>query len=302
MKKILIIEDEKDIRESVVDILRLHNYKVIEAANGNEGLIAALNHLPDVIISDVMMPGFDGFQLMEHLQNNKRFFNVPVIFLTAKSQPDDFRKGLKLGAADYITKPFKMDELLNSVKKQLDKLESQKQDAQNYFLLAFENPFVGIFYFANNEIQQINQRFIEITGYHLSDLKKMEMSQLFAGNTELALNAINDCHSGIRNEVFLDSIIITKSKQAVDVTIYVKDISTEDNKAVFGNIYVKNNTSESQSNNAEIQSLIDFFRTTDNTKVMQEIMNATKILELDEKKKTSGIIEKINLTPAKWMF
>ncbi len=296
MKKILIIEDEKDIRESVADILRLHNYKVVEAANGNEGLIAALSHFPDLIISDVLMPGFDGFQLMEHLQNNKRFFNVPIIFLTAKSQPDDFRKGLKLGAADYITKPFKMEELLASIKKQLTKIENQRQVEQNYFLLAFENPFIGVFYFVNEEITQVNQKFVQMTGYSLPEIKRLNMENLFAGNSNDSIAAIMDCYKGIRSEVFVDTIIITKEKQALEATLYVKNISTEETNAVFGNFYHKANTVETESNGNEIHSLIEFFRSTDNMKVMQEVMNASKILDLEEKKKQTALQEKISIT------
>ena len=79
MKKILIIEDEKDIRETLKDILEMRNYRVVMAADGNEGLIKTLKEKPDLIISDVLMPGFDGFQLFEHLKQSSEAENIPFI-------------------------------------------------------------------------------------------------------------------------------------------------------------------------------------------------------------------------------
>ncbi len=123
MKKILLIEDNESLRENTAEILELANYKVVTAENGKQGVEVALRELPDLIICDIMMPVLDGFGVLHMLQKNSSTKNKPFIFLTAKSEHNDFRKGMDLGADDYITKPFNGTELLNAVESRLKKIE-----------------------------------------------------------------------------------------------------------------------------------------------------------------------------------
>ncbi len=124
MKKILLIEDNESLRENTAEILELANYKVVTAENGKEGVEAALNEVPDLIICDIMMPVLDGFGVLHLLQKTPATKNKPFIFLTAKSEHNDFRKGMDLGADDYITKPFTGTELLTAVESRLKKIEA----------------------------------------------------------------------------------------------------------------------------------------------------------------------------------
>lgn len=128
MKKILIIEDNKEVRENIAEILELSNYKVFQADNGKSGIEQALEHLPDLIISDIMMPILDGYGVLHAVHKNEALKNTAFIFLTAKAGHDDFRKGMELGADDYITKPFTGTELLNAVDSRLKKLDLLKKD------------------------------------------------------------------------------------------------------------------------------------------------------------------------------
>lgn len=127
MKKILLIEDNDDIRENSAEILELANYKVIVAANGKAGVEKALQEIPDLIICDIMMPVLDGYGVLHAVHKNEAIKNIPFIFLTAKSERNDFRKGMELGADDYITKPFEGTELLNAVDSRLKKIDLLKQ-------------------------------------------------------------------------------------------------------------------------------------------------------------------------------
>ena len=127
MKKILLIEDNDDIRENTAEILELANYKVIVAANGKAGVEKALQEIPDLIICDIMMPVLDGYGVLHAVHKNEAIKNIPFIFLTAKSERNDFRKGMELGADDYITKPFEGTELLNAVDSRLKKIDLLKQ-------------------------------------------------------------------------------------------------------------------------------------------------------------------------------
>ena len=116
MKKILVIEDNHDVRENLAEILELSDYTVYTAENGKTGVEKAMEHLPDLILCDVMMPELDGFGVLRILEKKQNTANIPFIFLTAKSEKTDFRKGMNLGADDYITKPFDDVELLDAKK------------------------------------------------------------------------------------------------------------------------------------------------------------------------------------------
>ncbi|SDD45163.1 response regulator [Niabella drilacis] len=128
MKKILLIEDNDDIRNNTAEILELSSYTVITAENGKEGVEKAIAHVPDLIICDIMMPVLDGYGVLHAIQRNEAIRNVPFIFLTAKTERSDFRKGMELGADDYITKPFSGTELLNAVDGRLKKVDLLKQE------------------------------------------------------------------------------------------------------------------------------------------------------------------------------
>ena len=128
MKKILLIEDNEDVRSNTAEILELSNYQVIVAENGKIGIEKALEHLPDLIICDIMMPMLDGYGVLHAIHKNDAIKNTPFIFLTAKTERGDFRKGMELGADDYITKPFSGTELLNAVDGRLKKIDLLKQE------------------------------------------------------------------------------------------------------------------------------------------------------------------------------
>ena len=127
MKKILVIEDTLEVRENICEILELDGYEVLSAANGKEGVEVAVKQLPDLILCDVMMPELDGFGVLKILNKNQRTHHIPFIFLTAKAERTDFRKGMGLGADDYITKPFDDTELLEAIEMRLKKSERANQ-------------------------------------------------------------------------------------------------------------------------------------------------------------------------------
>jgi CRP-like cAMP-binding protein/CheY-like chemotaxis protein len=127
MNKILLIEDNHEIRENTAEILELANYTVVTAENGKDGIEKAGQHKPDVIICDIMMPILDGYGVLHMLNKNEDLRDIPFIFLTAKTERSDMRKGMEMGADDYITKPFTELELLNAVEQRLKKVELLKK-------------------------------------------------------------------------------------------------------------------------------------------------------------------------------
>lgn len=123
MKKILVIEDTLEVRENLCEILELSGYEVHSAKNGKLGVEQAIAVIPDLILCDVMMPVLDGFGVLKILNKNPKINHIPLIFLTAKAEKSDMRKGMGLGAEDYITKPFDDVELLEAIEMRLKKAE-----------------------------------------------------------------------------------------------------------------------------------------------------------------------------------
>jgi DNA-binding response OmpR family regulator len=123
MIKILVIEDEAPIRDKIVTVLQYENYEVFDASNGREGVVAARQHRPDLIICDVLMPDMNGYGALAALRDDPETSVIPVIFLTAAASRADMRKGMELGADDYITKPYTVEELLAAVRTRLERQE-----------------------------------------------------------------------------------------------------------------------------------------------------------------------------------
>lgn len=121
MEKILVIEDESAVRDNIAEILELAQYEVITVADGVKGLELIRQQTPDLIICDVMMPQMDGFEVLETLQSDPDLAAIPLILLTAMADLQNLREGMDLGADDYLTKPFDLNELLISVSSRLRK-------------------------------------------------------------------------------------------------------------------------------------------------------------------------------------
>ncbi len=138
MKKILLIEDNQDVRENTAEILSLANYNVLVAENGKIGVELAQQEKPDLIVCDIMMPELDGYGVLHILSKKPETANIPFIFLTAKTEKTDIRKGMNLGADDYLTKPFDDTELLNAIETRLRRTKMFRQyDASPEGLDAF---------------------------------------------------------------------------------------------------------------------------------------------------------------------
>ena len=131
MKSILVIDDNPGIRENTAEILELAGYKTLTAENGKKGVELAQKEKPDVIVCDIMMPELDGYGVLHLLRKNPETEQIPFLFLTAKTERSDFRKGMEMGADDYITKPFDSEVLLLKIKAILKRNEEQNKESEN---------------------------------------------------------------------------------------------------------------------------------------------------------------------------
>jgi len=118
-RTILLIEDKSSLSETLKTLLELHQFKVILAGNGEDGIELARQKLPDLVISDVYMPVLNGYELLEFFKNDSILSNIPVIMLTAKTEIEEVNLAMKKGAAGYITKPFLFKNLHATIRKVL---------------------------------------------------------------------------------------------------------------------------------------------------------------------------------------
>ncbi len=123
MKTVLLIEDDTALRENTAELLELSDYRVITSPNGKIGIATAKGERPDIIVCDIMMPEVDGYGVLEALSYDKTTSQIPFIFLSAKTEHKEIRKGMNLGADDYLTKPFEEDELLSAIESRLAKAQ-----------------------------------------------------------------------------------------------------------------------------------------------------------------------------------
>jgi two-component system, sensor histidine kinase and response regulator len=131
VSKILVIEDELNVRENIVELLESEDFEVFSAKDGFEGIFLAQEHSPELILCDVTMPELDGYGVLNNLRKNPNIAITPFIFLTAKAASEEIRQGMNLGADDYLTKPFSRQELLTTIKARLSKqkIHDQNTDA-----------------------------------------------------------------------------------------------------------------------------------------------------------------------------
>ena len=122
-RTILIIDDHNEIRENTAELLSFGGYKTLTAENGKKGVEIALAEKPDLIVCDIMMPELDGYGVLHLLRKNPETEDIPLIFLTAKAERSDLRKGMEMGADDYVTKPFEEIELMNAIESRLRKYD-----------------------------------------------------------------------------------------------------------------------------------------------------------------------------------
>lgn len=194
---ILVVEDQKNVREDIVEILESADYKVLAAECGGHALDISKSNLLDLVISDIMMPGMDGYQLLENFQSNPNLQNIPFIFLSAKSSENDLRSGMIKGADDYITKPFRAKDLLRSVETRLAKYKNWKKNIdklRDSFALAVPH--------------ELRTPLIPLLGYSeiiLEDIKKISREEIYELVERIKLGAVR-LHNRVEKFILLSSL------------------------------------------------------------------------------------------------
>lgn len=237
IKKILIIDDEKVLVENIFDFLSLNGFHVIVAYDGNEGIQKAISHSPDLIVCDIMMPNLDGLDVYRTLKNIPGTIDIPFLFLTAKVQLDDIRKGLQLGVDDYITKPFMLSDLLSSINMRIAKYERLKNCNEEKFNALFYSPLIGVFIYFKNKIIFSNQKFADILNVSLKDVYNIDLKNIFTGKNMNQLNAnIDLCSENNISDFLIDCELIDASNKEKKVKIYGKNFKFKMSYGIIFNI------------------------------------------------------------------
>jgi CheY-like chemotaxis protein/CRP-like cAMP-binding protein len=190
MKTILLIEDDRALRENTEELLELSGYSVITAPNGKIGIQLAKEKRPDIIVCDIMMPEVDGYGVLKDLSSNENTKHIPFIFLSAKTEHKEIRKGMDLGADDYLTKPFEEEDLINAIESRLAKVELLGRMAQEGSLDPGD---------PENQIRTLNElkNFFDDNGEPVSFIQGSTIFQegTYSHKIYLILKGVVKCHT-----------------------------------------------------------------------------------------------------------
>ncbi len=238
MKRILIIEDDRTLRENTSIFLEEEGYEVIKAKDGSEGVQMALQYLPDLILCDIAMPKLNGYEVYNTLQEIKSTSLIPFIFLTAKTEKEDIRAGMQLGADDYITKPFDYDDLLNTIATRLIKHEKLSNANVEKYRGLIDNPLTGVYVLNQNlDFDFTNIKFNNIVGYTTDELTRMQIEDiLYSHDKETISQEIKKCFNGAQNSFKKKVEVINKKGEVIPVEIYGSITKVDKNATIIGNL------------------------------------------------------------------
>ncbi len=221
MKTVLVIEDEKGIRNNIAKILKHQGIQVIDAGDGEEGIEMAKHYLPDLVICDIMMPKCNGYEVLEALRLDSKTAFTPFIFLSAKVDKPDVRQGMNLGADDYLTKPFTSAELMDAVSARLARQEAianpykteMKRAAENLNHLAFYDPLTNL-----PNLILLHQRLRE-----LLDQKQSEPESIIA----MMRIHVAPSNAPIQPDQPLDDVIVQQVADRLNQFLRLQETSTD---------------------------------------------------------------------------
>lgn len=237
MNKILIIEDDFTLRENLTEFLTEEGFNVNSADNGVTGIQMAISQMPDIILCDIMLPGMNGLEILKTVQQIKTTSPIPLIFISAKSEKEDIRSGMQLGADDYITKPFDLYELLQTIRIRLEKNERIKKIYDEKFYALIDNPLMGVFIYVDDKFEYVNAKFASLFGLEIKEFTSKSFKDLIA--SESANQIMEKIRKGLKGilenvQVQFDAVNMKNSQKKL-IGLYANKIDYKGISALVGN-------------------------------------------------------------------
>jgi PAS domain S-box-containing protein len=199
-KQVLIIEDDQLLRESTTIFLQEEGFSVINAKNGLEGVEKAMENIPDIILCDISMPRMNGYEVYSILNQNSATSFIPFIFLSAKTEKEDIRVGMQMGADDYITKPFDYDELIKTIELRISKREKLINATESGFKALLDSTLTGILIYQNDKIVFTNSKLLKIFGFTKDEIDQINLFDLIEKEyREDVESKVRRCIKGIQS-------------------------------------------------------------------------------------------------------
>jgi PAS domain S-box-containing protein len=212
--KVLLIEDDSDLLETTVEYLNDEGFTAMGAENGAQGIQMALQHVPDIIICDINMPGLSGYEVYNMLHQVNTTAVIPFIFLSAKSTRDDILAGLHLGADDYITKPFEFSDLIEVINRRIDRRKRIANQHDENFKVLFENTRNPAFIINKHNIEYVNKPFTKFLGYGRDEIEGMSISNILHGDSLTAFTcSVEQCKEGLKKTFTIEANVLLKSAE-----------------------------------------------------------------------------------------
>jgi DNA-binding NarL/FixJ family response regulator len=241
MKKILIIEDDNVLRENTAEFIKGQNFEVFVAEDGLVGMQQTLKHLPDLILCDISMPNMNGHDFYKTIKQIKATSTIPLVFFSARTENEDIRAGMQLGADDYITKPFDFYELLKVIKTRIAKYDAIEKFNDEKFYAVLDHPKLAIFIYQKDKFVFYNETLASIFGYQYDEFSFINLSHIIEENycdkTKI-LNEIDRSLKDLNGSVSLQFEAVQKSLNTIYVELYGSVILYKGYPSLVGNVNI----------------------------------------------------------------
>jgi PAS domain S-box-containing protein len=218
--RILLIEDDTDLRETVSECLSHEGFEVILAENGSQGIQKAIQVRPDVVVCDITMPGITGYEVFNILRQINSTSVIPFIFLSAKASKEDILLGLHLGADDYITKPFDIPHLISVIKLRIEQRQRVIALNDEKFTVLLRNVFSGAIILNGQVIEYANDHFARTLGYYQEELSGNSLINIvFKEDVKKIADLLTKCSDGVIKEFESQFRAIQKNSNLLPVSI-----------------------------------------------------------------------------------
>lgn len=239
MKKILVIEDDRILRENTVEFLRGENFEVFVATDGLEGIQQTLQNIPDIILCDISMPNMNGYDFYKTIKQIKTTSTIPLVFFSARTEKEDIRAGMQLGADDYVIKPFDFYELLQVIKTRLAQYNAIEKFHDEKFYALVKHPILGMFILQNGNFIYYNEMLPEMFGYSKADFSRITFNELIEADTASqlkVLNEIDQCIKDTTNSISINFVAIHKNSSKINVELVGTVINYKGVPSIVGNM------------------------------------------------------------------